>query len=198
MGRIFYLCGKSSSGKDTIFKSLLEKDGLSLETIVPYTTRPIRAGETEGVEYHFVREAALEEAERTGKLIECRSYDTFHGIWKYFTVDDEQIDFEKENYLMIGTLESFLQIRKYYGEERIVPIYIDIEDGVRLQRALDREKTQDNPKYQELCRRFLADAADFDEDKMKEAGISRHFYNDDLERCMEEVSSYIQERITSG
>lgn len=50
-GKIVYLMGKSSSGKDTIFKELMKEGTMDLRTIVPYTTRPIRAGEENGVEY---------------------------------------------------------------------------------------------------------------------------------------------------
>ena len=57
MGKIVYLMGKSSSGKDTIFKELMKEGTMDLRTIVPYTTRPIRAGEENGVEYFFTDEA---------------------------------------------------------------------------------------------------------------------------------------------
>ena len=60
MGKIFCLMGKSSTGKDTIYKRLLEDQELGLQRIVPYTTRPIREGEQEGVEYHFVSEETLQ------------------------------------------------------------------------------------------------------------------------------------------
>lgn len=193
MGKIFYLIGKSSSGKDTIFKYLLENKELNLKTIVPYTTRPIRMGETEGVEYHFVDDERLEAVEKAGKLIEMREYHTFHGIWKYFTADDDQIDLEKEDYLIIGTLESYNKTKAYYGEAYLIPIMIDLDDGVRLQRALDREKMQENPRYQEMCRRFLADADDFSEEKIKEAGIQRFFYNDNLDKCLGEIIGFIKE-----
>ena len=66
---------------------------------------------------------------------------------------------------MIGTLEAYLQIRDYFGKEKVVPIYIEVEDGERLSRALGREKLQKEPKYEEMCRRFLADAADFSEER---------------------------------
>ena len=56
MGKMVYLMGKSSTGKDTVYKRLLEKEELKLETIVPYTTRPIRAGEEQGEEYFFTDE----------------------------------------------------------------------------------------------------------------------------------------------
>ncbi len=198
MGKIFYLMGKSSSGKDTIYKLLLESKELCLHTIVPYTTRPIRAGETDGVEYHFVDEEELKKIEASGGLIELRAYSTFHGIWKYFTVADGQIDLKCKDYLIIGTLESFNRMKEYYGEEKVVPIMIDLDDGIRLQRALDREKAQENPKYQEMCRRFLADAADFSEEKIKGACISRHFRNENLEKCLSEIIQYMKENSLTG
>lgn len=52
MGHIFYVMGKSASGKDTIYKILRERLP-QIRTVVPYTTRPIRAGERYGVEYYL-------------------------------------------------------------------------------------------------------------------------------------------------
>ena len=125
MGKIFCLMGKSSSGKDTLYRKILEEEGSKLKKIVPYTTRPIRQGETEGVEYHFTDEAGLERLAQQGRVIELRAYDTVCGVWKYFTVNDAQIDLERDNYLVIGTLESFLKIREFFGAEKVCPIYVD-------------------------------------------------------------------------
>ena len=195
MGKIFCLMGKSSTGKDTIFKRLTENKELNLRTIVSYTTRPIRNGEEEGKEYFFVGEERLKELEDAGKVIELRAYNTYYGVWKYFTVEDEQIDLEKENYLIIGTLESFKKTKEYFGEEKVVPILITLDDGVRLQRALDREKLQENPKYEEMCRRFLADAVDFSLEKQGEAGIQKSFENNDLESCLKQIEDYMHSEI---
>lgn len=193
MGKIFYIMGKSSSGKDTIYKRILEKNRYQLKRIVMYTTRPIREGETNGIEYIFVNDNRFLYLQNEGKIIEARSYQTTYGEWKYFTVNDEQIDLKKNNYLMIGTLESFIKTKKYYGNELIVPIYIEVEDGLRLERALTRERQQTFPKYEEMCRRFLADQKDFSEDKIVEAGISKRFQNHNLEECIIEVSNYINQ-----
>lgn len=195
MGKIVYLCGKSSTGKDTVYRRLLEDKELNLKTIVPYTTRPIREGEVEGREYHFIDEAQVAEFERLGRIIELRAYNTVHGIWKYMTVDDGSFDLTKESYIYIGTLESYINSVKYFSPGAILPILIEVDDGVRLTRALEREKRQDNPKYEELCRRFLADAADFSKEKIAEAGITRRFINEDLDRCVEEVKKYISENV---
>lgn len=193
MGRIIYLMGKSSSGKDTIFKKLLEDSGLGLKKIVPYTTRPIRNGEENGVEYFFTDEAGFQELKAKGKVIEDRAYRTFHGLWRYFTVDDGQLRQEGQNFAMIGTLEGYLKLCGYLGEDMLLPVMIELNDGIRLQRALNREMAQENPKYEEMCRRFLADSEDFSEEKIKAAGIARRFENNELGKCLSEIRQYIAE-----
>ena len=193
MARLFYMIGKSSTGKDTIYREVISRSDLNLNPLVMYTTRPIREGETDGKEYHFVDENVLKELEKEGRVIEKRAYHTIHGIWTYFTVDDEHADLNRKDYLAIGTLESYAQIRNYYGEKLVVPVYIQVEDGLRLERALKREKQQPVPKYEELCRRFLADQADYAEEKLAKAGIDRRFSNDkDIMSCVEEVAAFIR------
>lgn len=187
MGKLFYVIGKSSSGKDTIFQRLLEEKSLKLQPLVLYTTRPMRAGEQPGVQYHFTDEDGLSKLQKAGKVIELRSYDTVYGVWKYFTADTEDTDLSKQDYIGIGVLESYRALRDYYGAERVIPLYIEVEDGERLQRALDRERAQEKPRYAEMCRRFLADTEDFSEKHIREAGIGKRFYNRDLDTCVEEI-----------
>lgn len=194
MGKIVYIMGKSSTGKDTIFKELIRKNAFNFKTIVSYTTRPIREGEKDGQEYFFTDEAGFNKLKDEGKVIEDRCYNTIHGPWRYFTVDDGQIN-DRDNYITIGTLESYVKICDYYGNDRIIPILVELDDGVRLQRALNREKKQDKPKYEEMCRRFLADSADFSEEKIQSAKIKRRFYNNELNVCLEEIEDYIHENM---
>ncbi|WP_101695234.1 nucleoside/nucleotide kinase family protein [Dorea phocaeensis] len=186
MGKIYYMMGKSSSGKDTLFREILEEMP-QLKTVTLYTTRPMREGEQDGVEYFFVAEDTLQSYEKQGKVIEQRAYETVHGIWRYATVDDGQADLKHKDYLMIGTLESYEKMRSYYGEERIVPIYIEVEDGERLMRALKRERQQETPRYAEMCRRFLADTQDFSEQNLQRLGITRRYVNQDKQQCRKEI-----------
>ena len=195
MGKIVYLMGKSSTGKDTIFKRLLEDGELKLKNIVPYTTRPLRGGEKDGEEYFFTDEEGFQKLKEQGKVIEDRSYDTFHGLWRYFTVDDGQVQLQSQDYIMIGTLEAYKKLREYFGEDRMIPVMIELDDGIRLQRALNREQTQEAPRYEEMCRRFLADSADFAEEKVRDAGIGRRFDNVDLESCLEKIRAYVAEEL---
>lgn len=196
MGKIIYLMGKSSTGKDTIYKRLLESKDIDVAMIVPYTTRPIRANEKQGVEYFFTNEEEFDKLARAGKVIEARVYHTYHGDWRYFTVDDGQIDLQNtRNYMIIGTLESYRQTARYFGNESMIPVLIELDDGIRLQRALDREKIQKEPKYQEMCRRFLADAEDFSEENISLANIDKRFHNNVLEDCLQEITTYIRKNL---
>ena len=183
MGKIFYIMGKSSSGKDSIYRQLEADQELGLRRLVIYTTRPIRDGEENGREYFFVDENKLKEFRRNGKLIEARTY---------FTADDGQVSVGNDSYLGIGTLESFVKLREYYGDDVMRPVYIEVEDGERLERALARERTQEVPKYEEMCRRFLADQNDFSEENILKAGIWKRFQNHNLDECVKEIGNYIK------
>ena len=192
MGNIYCLMGKSASGKDTIYNRLLAMEKLHLRRVVPYTTRPMRSGEIDGRTYVFCTEQQVAKFEEAGKIIELRAYHTVYGIWKYFTADDGQICLAESDYLMIGTLEAYEQIRDYFGTDKVCPVYVEVDDGLRLQRALDRERAQDQPKYAEMCRRFLADEEDFSEENLERAGITKRFQNTDLDQVTQEIASYMK------
>ena len=193
MGKIFLLMGKSTSGKDTIYKVLIKDAALGLNKVVPYTTRPMRDGETDGVQYFFKKEDEYLQLKEAKKIIEERTYHTKYGEWRYFTADDGQIDLIKGDYLVIGTLESFCYFRDYFGEDTVLPVLIDVDTKIRLHRALDREDKQEHPKYDEMCRRFLADEEDFSEEKISEAGVNRRFNNNNqIEECIDEIRSFIE------
>ena len=195
MGKIFFILGKSCSGKDTIFQEIKKNNELDLKTVVGYTTRPMRENETDGEEYFFVSRDRLEELQNDGKVIEVRHYNTVHGVWSYFTVDDGQIDLYENNYLYIGTLESYEQMRDYYGDDVIVPIYVEVEQGERLRRAVLREMEQSEPKYEELCRRFLADEQDFREEEIKRLGINKKYENLEYKKTAEQIIKDIKANI---
>ena len=186
MSKIYVIIGKSSTGKDTVFKKLMENK--KIKTVTIYTTRPMRDGECNGREYFFTDEEHLKEFEKQGKIIELRIYNTVYGEWKYFTLDDGQIDLSKdERYLVIGTLEAYNKFKEYYGKEAVVPIYIEVDDRTRIHRAIEREDAQDVPKYSEMCRRFLADEQDFSDEKISEAEITKRYANYDLNSCVADI-----------
>lgn len=182
--------GKSASGKDSIYKRVM-KNMPELGGYVLYTTRPRRTEEINGISYHFIDKQALLAYAEAGKLIEMRTYKTVYGEWSYATVDDGQIDLSVRDYLIPGTLDSYEKLKAYFGAEHIVPIYIELDDGERLLRAVKREMSQKEPKYKELCRRFIADCDDFSEERLADSGITHRFVNDDLDRCTADICKYI-------
>lgn len=191
MGKMIYLMGKSASGKNVVYSHLLECKDFNLKRVVPYTTRPIRAGEAEGVSYHFTDEAGYSKLKDEGRVIEARVYHTYYGPWYYFMVDDGSVDLNKNSYLVIGTLESYQKTAEYFGRDKVIPVLLELDDGIRLSRALEREMKEETPRYGEMCRRFLADEEDFSEEKIREAGIERRFLNNELDGCLEEIKKYI-------
>lgn len=188
--------GKSASGKDTIYERLLTDEELGLGKVVPYTTRPIREGEEDGREYHYTSRDTFEQLRDAGRLIEYREYQTVYGPWVYYTVDDGQIDLETRDALMIGTLEMYLSVKDYYTRkgqgDYVIPLYVYVEDGERLLRAIHREQREATPKYKELCRRFLADSEDFADERLRDAGIDKGYENVDLDACLQEIREDIR------
>lgn len=190
--KIFCLMGKSGCGKDSVFRELLKDTGLALKPAVGFTTRPKRLGEENGRDYYFFTEQEFARLQKQGKVIESRVYETARGKWRYGTVDN-RFFYEGGGILAITTLESFVSFKEYFGENNVVPLYLHVDDGVRLQRALNRERKQKNPDYTELCRRFLADNEDFSAEKLKKSGVLRIFKNVSFKKCVAEIKKEIRE-----
>ena len=196
---IFFLMGKSVSGKDTLGRMLLKEKSLSLSPVILYTTRPMREGEQEGREYHFGEEKKLSEYRKQGKIVEERVYHTVQGDWYYFTLADEKLKKDIEtgrcDHLALGTLEAYISYREHFGGSNVIPVYVEVNDDIRLIRAVERERLQQNPDYKELCRRFLADEEDFSPDKLKAEGIEKIFYNNkDIGECYSDIVEYINDQ----
>jgi len=186
------LIGKSGSGKDTIYKEILKEADKHLVPLIPYTTRPRRADEIEGLNYHFVTEEQLACFQQQGRVMECRQYHTVQGIWSYFTL---QFDLEKDSdYILITTLEGVDNIVRQYGAEIVHVVYLYIDDKERLLRCIQRESQQSGPNYAEVCRRFLADQQDFSEEKLKRC-VHVHSVNTNqpLSQCIQQWNRIYQE-----
>lgn len=192
--KLIYIMGKSSAGKDTIYNILKQK--MDVDTYVMYTTRPIREGEVDGESYNFITMEEMQEymdGKKEDKLIEYRKYNTVYGPWIYATISDSQFKSNKD-ILMVGTLESYVKVKENFDNNKdiqLIPIYVEVPDNIRLKRAIEREETQKEPKYKELCRRFIADTEDFSEENLKSAGIDERFINIDLDKCVEEILKHI-------
>ena len=156
-----------------------------------YTTRPIRDGEQNGVEYFFVDRSYLEQCRKDGILIECRTYDTVYGPWSYFTADDGQIDLKTGNYLIMGTGILREDACLLWRGGPCPDLYL-CGGWIEAAAALEREQQQTVPKYKEMCRRFLADEEDFSPGRLEESSITRQYENVVLEDCLREIVQEIE------
>ena len=182
MGKIFCIVGKSGSGKDTIKNNLIQfvNQNYDFKEIIQCTTRPKRDGETDGVDYHFVTPELMREDDNHNDIFELRSYDTVDGTWYYY-IRNSDVDIYENNYIAIGTIESFKTLSLHFGRENVIPIYIYTSSKQRLEWMIDRESRNLVPNYKEVCRRFIADEQDFSDENLKKAGIDEDhmYYNED-------------------
>ena len=184
--------GPSSSGKDSIYQRILTENHFALQKMIMYTTRPKRIHEKQGREYYFCTEEEMIQLAQEKKIIEARKYDTVYGPWYYFTTM-ENIHLETQNYLGMNTLVGLDNYLKYYDPKNIISILIQTEDSIRLTRALERENGQENPKYDEMCRRFLADSVDFSKENIQKRKITAIIDNNGtLEESMEQVNKVLR------
>ena len=187
--QIFCLVGASGSGKDTLCSEIVKRQ--LAKPVVTYTTRPIRPNEVNGREYNFVTDEQYHDFKRQNKIIEERSYNTKHGIWRYFVADDGQIDeSSKEKYIIVNSLEGATSLVKKYGYQVCV-IHIYLDDETRLMRCIKREK-EGRKDYIELCRRFFHDAEDFSKDKFKKLLYWMVVENYDLKKAMDDLTQIIE------
>ena len=166
---------------------------MDLRTIVPYTTRPIRAGEENGVEYFFTDETGFQTLREQGKVIEDRAYNTVYGIWRYFTVDDGQIDLAEQNYLMIGTLEAYTKMIAYFGAER----FCRSISSWLMACAYSGHWTGNSDRRNRSTRKCAGDSwrtvQISAEEKLAAAGIRDRFENTDLTKCLKDITKYLKE-----
>ena len=180
MNRVFCLVGKSCSGKDTLYARILERCP-ELVPVVPCTTRPMRPGEVEGQSYHFVTQEQLRQYENQGQVIEKREYHTTQGLWTYFTL---RFDLDTDR-LLITTLAGARALMDCYGPGHVRVVYLHVDDRTRLLRYIDRESRQARPDYAEVCRRFLADQADFSEEQLAQLPrLHRIDTGAEMEECL--------------
>ena len=152
MRKLFTIMGKASTGKDTLTKMLHEK--MELPIALSFTTRPMRNGETQGVEYDFITEKDFWDMHGCNLLAEYTSYDVAGGETWYYGLTREELE-KSEYVLVIVNPDGFSQIKEIYGD-KVCSILIDAPADVRIKRYLDRDIVTET-KAEECCRRFLAD-----------------------------------------
>ncbi len=112
-GKLFVISGPSGAGKGTICKEILDEDK-TLKLSVSMTTRKPRAGEIDGVHYHFVDHSAFRALIAEDGFMEYADvYGNFYGTPKKQVMDWME---EGINVILEIDVQGALQIKKSYPE----------------------------------------------------------------------------------
>lgn len=194
--KIFYIFGKSGTGKDTLKNNLLKVTDVELTPLIVVTDRPIRVGEKEGENYIFKTPEEFSELINNDELMEYREYTVYDGngekaIWRYGTFKVDPKAGDNTLYIGIGSIESYKFIKNLYGDS-VVPIYIMVNDDERLHRLIIRDGNNKN-KLKEICRRFIAECDEYSSDELNALHLSRHavFNNKSMPDMISKVIAYI-------
>ena len=143
------LVGKTASGKSTIYNELIN---MGMQGVISYTTRPIRTGEVNGIDYHFISEDEFLKLKRSGYFFETTSYNVATGETWYYGSAIQDLSNDK---VMIVNPEGLKQIRKIDSLNPIAFYIMACEETIwnRLRQRGDNAS--------EARRRLNADDEDF-------------------------------------
>ena len=191
--KIFALLGYMGVGKDTILKQVL-KDMDDVKPIISTTTRPMRKGETEGIEYYFIDDTEF--FRRGTDFVEQRIYHTKvkeNGVekdatWRYGI---ERAELEKDDYLIvIVDSVGYKELKNYVGNNKIVPIFISAPQEELKARALARGDLE-----AEVDRRLKDDYERFMDFRVRTVYHEVKNTNGRLEEAIKEVENIITKHI---
>ena len=191
--KIFALLGYMGVGKDTILKQVL-KDMDDVKPIISTTTRPMRKGETEGVEYYFIDDTEF--FRRGTDFVEQRIYHTKvkengvekNATWRYGI---ERMELEKDDYLIvIVDSVGYKGLKNYVGNNKIVPIFISAPQEELKARALARGDLE-----AEVDRRLKDDYERFMDFRVRTVYHEVKNTNGRLEEAIKEVEGIITKHI---
>jgi guanylate kinase len=135
------IMGKGGAGKDTVSKLL--KNVYGIPRVVTYTTRKMRPGERDGVEYHFISECEFLEKEAAGFFAETSKT----GKNRYGSPASA---FSERNAHIILDPEGVRQAVRKTDPSNVIIFLLDAEENILRERMLKRgdqpEKVEDRLK----------------------------------------------------
>lgn len=151
MYKIIAIMGEAGTGKDSLMQEILKLKP-EFHEIISCTTRPMREGEAEGVNYYYYTPEQFGDRVLHDEMLECTVFnDWFYGT-SYDSVRSDCINIGVFNPTGVESLLARPDVD-------VKVIRVVAEDKTRLIRQLNREEW---PDVREIVRRFNADWMDFD------------------------------------
>lgn len=180
IGTLFVLSAPSGAGKSTVAEKVLEVTP-RLSRSISHTTRPIRKGEVDGVDYHFVTRDAFEGMVERGEFIEwAEVHGNLYGT-AYSNIDDIVLK-RHDDLLLVIDVQGAASLREK-GLERVT-IFLAPPSMGELEKRLSGRGSDS----EEAVRVRLANAS------YEMAEMDKFDYtviNDDLSTAVDEVRSII-------
>ena len=180
MAKVFVITGPSGVGKGTLIRRLRERvPGLALSTSA--TTRPPRAGEVDGGDYHFL---SRDEFARRADANECLEHAAYSGN-RYGTLRSE-VDRrlgDGESVVLEIEIQGARQVRAAMPEA--VLVFITPPDPASLRRRLEGRGTDDPQAISERLR-----TAEIELDAQQE--FQHVVVNDELETAVDELEAIVR------
>lgn len=158
-GKILFLCGKGGTGKDSVMGFLVRKYPDIFERFVITTTRPMRDGEVDGVDYHFCTREDFARKVVNNEFCIAEYYNVVNGNSNYYGVGDIPNSSDKV-YVLCGTNTQYDKLKARYGG-RVIGVYLYNTAYTSLTRMLSRLRDRKESNVLEVCRRVLSDSQDY-------------------------------------
>jgi len=180
--KIIVLSGPSGVGKTTLYKRLLREFSSSLDFSISATTRPIRPGEKNGLDYYFIKEEEFIKKINLGEFVEwAKVHGHYYGTLKS---EVERILANGKNCLLDVDVQGGLSIKKTMPGSILIFIF--------------------PPSFEELEKRIKERKSDTQEEikirleqARKELELSKEYHysivNDELERAYAELKNLVME-----
>lgn len=177
------LVGKTCSGKTTIANELI--NSYKFKRIITYTTRPVRKGEKDGTDYHFISLEEFNKKVKEGFFAEWKSYSTIDGVWFYGTAL-EDLENADENTIVILTPNGYRDIKNKL-KNKFKCIYVYANNHTIEKRLIMRGDNKDEAK-----RRLEHDNEDFKDFEYEADKIFYNNYETDINTVIERVLNFVR------
>jgi len=143
LGQCVIISAPSGAGKTTIVHHLL-KAGLNLEFSISATSRPLRAGEVNGHDYHFLTEDDFRSRKEKGEFVEWE--EVYPGSF-YGTLHSELERIWSNGHFVLFEVDVFggLKLKKIFGDKAlslfIMPPSVEALEQRLRKRSTDTEES---------------------------------------------------------